>query len=506
MNHTQRDFFLGSTRIHIVRTAEEATTLAEALLTLLVIRKPDARIGLATGNTYKDFFARVVASVLAGRYQLKESTFTHLDEYMDVDPNSEGTMADELRHAFFGPLGSLAPKLIPVLATGTDPVAAHIHQIQGSPRLHLQFLGIGHNGHIAFNEPGAPFDRLSHINALTEATVAANRTRFKGAFPKRAITLGIEGILRAESICLLATGAAKAQAVRDMLLGPIHPACPASAIRLHDHAVVILDEDAASGLNTGPRIVRTRPTFQLFDAPTGISGPVLVASPHPDDASISCGGLLASLDPSVRKVILTMTTGSRAKVKNVTDPAAVAALRESEVMEEAKALGCEARFLRGRFYDSGRYEEADVEATLAHLRQIRPRLILVTSRRDAHPTHRMTRVILEEALDRYLHEDRAHGPLDLWTFEGPWHQLATQDVNVLVKYSEEAERRKVTAMLAHRSQMERVPYHEGAKALARLRAISFSELHLKGTEPGHFDVIPLVEAYTRDLCALVAEG
>jgi 6-phosphogluconolactonase/glucosamine-6-phosphate isomerase/deaminase/LmbE family N-acetylglucosaminyl deacetylase len=430
---------------------------------------------------------------------LKDSTFTHLDEYMDVLPHSVGSMAHELKEVFFGPLGAEAPKLIPVLSDGRDPVLAHEESIKALGRLDLQLLGIGHNGHIAFNEPGAPFGKLSHINALTERTLAANSERFPGKIPTHALTLGIAGILRAKSILLLATGTAKAEAVADMLLGPISPDCPASAIRLHDHALVVLDQAAASKLLKLGLPNPERPEFRLVEDPIASPRSVLVVSPHPDDASISCGGLLASLQSDIRKVILTMTTGSRAQVKGLSDPEAVATLREQEVLAESATLGCEARFLRGRFYESGTLEQEDVSATVANLRELKPSIILVTSRLDAHPTHRMTRIVLDEALNIYLGDRDAPDTTEVWTYEGPWHQLTAGEVNLLVRFRPEHEALKVRAMLAHRSQMERVPYHEGAKALARLRAISLSESHLGGAVPGNFDELPLIEAYVREI-------
>jgi LmbE family N-acetylglucosaminyl deacetylase len=194
-----------------------------------------------------------------------------------------------------------------------------------------------------------------------------------------------------------------------------------------------------------------------------------------------------------------MTTGSRAHVKGLSDPEAVAKLREQEVLAEAETLGCEARFLRGHFYKSGTLEQEDVRATVAHLRDLKPSIILVTSRLDAHPTHRMTRIVLDEALNIYLGDRDAPESTEVWTYEGPWHQLKTGEVNLLISFRPEHEALKVRAMLAHRSQMERVPYHEGAKALARLRAISLSESHLGGAVPGNFDELPLIEAYVREI-------
>jgi LmbE family N-acetylglucosaminyl deacetylase len=104
--------------------------------------------------------------------------------------------------------------------------------------------------------------------------------------------------------------------------------------------------------------------------------------------------------------------------------------------------------------------------------------------------------VLDEALRRFL--DRTGTPVLVWTFEGPWHQHPVDRVNTLVSYAPAAEAHKLAAVRAHRSQLARVPFDEGAAALARLRAVVFSESHLGGRVPGAIQTLPLIECYIRE--------
>jgi glucosamine-6-phosphate deaminase len=113
----------------------------------------------------------------------------------------------------------------------------------------LQLLGIGRNGHVAFNEPTSSLGSRTRVKTLTEATRTANAPAFApGPVPRQAITMGIATILEARACVMLATGAAKSAAVARMVEGPLGAFCPATALQLHPDATVVLDDAAASGL------------------------------------------------------------------------------------------------------------------------------------------------------------------------------------------------------------------------------------------------------------------
>jgi glucosamine-6-phosphate deaminase len=136
----------------------------------------------------------------------------------------------------------------PVSANLDDDCASYDEAIDAAGGIDLQILGIGHNGHIAFNEPDCEFSFGTHIVELTESTIEANKRFFDSAndVPRRAITMGIGSIMKAREIMIIATGTSKAQAVKDMLTGPVDPRCPASVLQLHHAVTVLLDEEAAS--------------------------------------------------------------------------------------------------------------------------------------------------------------------------------------------------------------------------------------------------------------------
>ena len=114
----------------------------------------------------------------------------------------------------------------------------------------VQLLGLGSNGHIAFNEPGTPFDSTTHIVNLTANTIKDNSRLFDdiSEVPTRAITMGIKNIMNAKKILVIASGKNKAQAVYNMIKGPVTESCPASVLQNHKDVVVVVDKDAASML------------------------------------------------------------------------------------------------------------------------------------------------------------------------------------------------------------------------------------------------------------------
>ena len=210
-------------------------------------------IGLATGGTFGPAWRALAEELqsgrLAGGFKL-----THLDEYLEFEPERPGGMVHELI--------TLCPPIRQMWRDGTflpvphvdvaEAIVEHERRLTRAGGVALQFLGIGRNGHIAFNEPGANFDRGFHVTALAEATRSDTRGRFAPAEPPRkAITSGIATILGARRLVLCAFGRHKADAVTAMLRAEVGPSCPATAIRRHGNALVLLDREAASGLGDG---------------------------------------------------------------------------------------------------------------------------------------------------------------------------------------------------------------------------------------------------------------
>jgi glucosamine-6-phosphate deaminase len=449
-----------------------------------------ARTALASGSTFAGVFRRLRKLVDGGFSGFQGVTFHHLDEFEGVEPSSRGALSTEIASALFPDDDERRGWFFPVDATSDDEaVLSHERNLAGCS---LVLLGIGTNGHIAFNEPGTPFSAKSHFATLAPETRAAHASRFAGDVPGRALTAGIATILSAQSIMLVATGKAKAPAIARAFGGAASHACPASALTLHDRVTVVLDEDAASELDS-PGTAIGIPMTLIGRGSADAPGPTLVVAPHPDDASISCGGLLSIASDRSKKHVLTFSTGARG-IPGVS-PGEAQKIRERESAEEARILGASVSFLRAKAYETGVFEPADSAALAAILADVRPARVLAPSPDDPHPTHRLCRLTVDDAIRAWRRADSR--VFELWTYEGPWCLLDQEDVNVLVVLDAAARERKQSGIRAHESQMSRVPFHEGAAALERLRAITFSESQLGGRSARGFDHEARVECFSR---------
>ena len=221
----------------------------------LLAKQPRPLLGFATGGTFTAFLQALQLELANGRLAGADTLLaTHLDEYIGFPPDGVGGMVHEL--------GTACPHLLHMLARGTffpvphdddaASIRAHEQRLQRAGGVQLQFLGIGRNGHLAFNEPGTAFDSGFHATTLAATTREDARARFRPAEPPtRAVTSGIATILLAKRLVLCAFGKAKAAAVAAMLQGPIDVACPASVVRTHGNVLVLLDREAASLLKVG---------------------------------------------------------------------------------------------------------------------------------------------------------------------------------------------------------------------------------------------------------------
>ncbi|HMF43701.1 MAG TPA: glucosamine-6-phosphate deaminase [Polyangia bacterium] len=239
----------------VLPTPEGACLRAAEIVAEVLAAKPDAVLALPAGNTPRPVYAE-----LARRHREEGLSFVRalafaLDEYAGIGPEHRASFArfldDELyRHIDLPRAHAHAPH-----ATATDLDGACLRYergIEAAGGLDLCLLGIGGNGHIAFNEPGSPFDSRTRVVELAEES----RAGATGAFgadpvPAFALTIGIATILSARRCVLLATGAAKAGVVAAAIESAPAPALPASALQLHPGATVILDAAAASRITRG---------------------------------------------------------------------------------------------------------------------------------------------------------------------------------------------------------------------------------------------------------------
>lgn len=222
---------------------------AANIISAQVILKPDCVLGLATGSTPIGAYGQLIKWYEKGDVDFAEVSTYNLDEYRGLghdDPQSYHYFMN--KNFFHGINIDLANTHVP---DGANPdadaaCAEYDRMVEAAGYPDLQLLGIGNNGHIGFNEPDSVFSKGTHCVDLTESTIQANSRLFESIddVPRQAYTMGVQTIMRARSILVVANGPKKAQAVYDMCFGPVTPACPASILQLHTNCTVVADEEA----------------------------------------------------------------------------------------------------------------------------------------------------------------------------------------------------------------------------------------------------------------------
>lgn len=203
-------------------------------------------LGLATGSTPLAFYKKLRESDL----DFRGLTSVNLDEYVGLaakDPQSYRYFMDkELFES-----KPFAQSFLPDgLAEDLTAEVARYNQILDAHPIDVQILGIGQNGHIGFNEPGSDFESRTRVVDLAPSTIAANARFFEepSQVPKQAISMGIRDIMQAKTIILMAYGSNKAEAVEQLITGPVSSALPASVLQHHADVIIIMDEAAAEKL------------------------------------------------------------------------------------------------------------------------------------------------------------------------------------------------------------------------------------------------------------------
>ena len=228
---------------------------AANIISAQVIMKPNCVLGLATGGTPVGTYKQLVEWYNKGDLDFSEVTTVNLDEYRGL-PREHPESYWSFMHKNLFDLVNIRPEAIHLPdGTNIDSAAecAHydeiIRQLGG---VDLQLLGIGHDGHIGFNEPGAAFELGTHCVSLTEETIEANKRFFDGdvnQVPKQAYTMGIKTIMQARKVLMVANGAGKADIVKKAFFGPVTPEVPASILQMHPDFTLVLDAEAASRLD-----------------------------------------------------------------------------------------------------------------------------------------------------------------------------------------------------------------------------------------------------------------
>lgn len=238
----------------ILANAEEIGGLAADAITALLRRKPTAVLGLATGSSPLAIYDALSARCDAGAISFKRARGFTLDEYVGLPADHPQRYRNVIDEVFVSRV-DFAPGAV----DGPDGLAADIpaacaayeNAIQAAGGVDLQIVGIGTDGHIAFNEPGSSLASRTRIKTLTRQTRVDNARFFDGdldAVPTHCLTQGLGTIMAAGHIILVATGSSKAEAVQHLVEGAVSALWPATVLQHHPHVTVLLDDAAAQRL------------------------------------------------------------------------------------------------------------------------------------------------------------------------------------------------------------------------------------------------------------------
>ena len=234
-----------------VKNYQELSRKAANLIAAQIILKPDSILGLATGSSPVGTYEHLVEMYENGDLDFSQVTTVNLDEYKGLAGSDEQSYRYFMNTHLFHKINiNHANTYVP---NGTEPDAEKACQAYNE-LLHkigpadIQILGLGHDGHIGFNEPGTSFDSTVHVVDLEQSTIEANARFFDKIedVPTQAYSMGIRNILDAKSIILFAYGASKAKAIAGTVEGPITEELPGSALQKHEDVVVIADKEALS--------------------------------------------------------------------------------------------------------------------------------------------------------------------------------------------------------------------------------------------------------------------
>lgn len=236
-------------RIYQEADYEAMSLRAARIMAAEVVRKPECVLGLATGSTPVGAYRQLSQWNQEGQLSFREVRTVNLDEYKGLEPTHDQSYRYFMQVNFFDHLDILRENThVPNgMAADADAECKRYDElIRSLGYADLQLLGIGHNGHIGFNEPGSAFVAPTHVVDLTERTIEANSRFFASAndVPRQAMTMGIGCIMAARRILMVVSGEDKAQAIYDAFCGPIDPKCPASILQLHPDVVLVGDKAA----------------------------------------------------------------------------------------------------------------------------------------------------------------------------------------------------------------------------------------------------------------------
>lgn len=238
-------------KIYEAKDYKDLSRKAANIISAQVILKPDSVLGLATGSTPIGTYQQLIEWYREGDLDFSQIHTANLDEYRGLNRDNDQSYYYFMYHNLFKDINiNMDNTNIP---NGMEPdsdkeCARYEEVIRSLGGVDLQLLGLGHNGHIGFNEPDSSFAQNTHCVDLTESTIEANKRFFSdiSEVPRQAYTMGIGTIMRAKKILLVVSGEDKAEILRQVICGPVTPQVPASILQFHNDVTVVADTAALS--------------------------------------------------------------------------------------------------------------------------------------------------------------------------------------------------------------------------------------------------------------------
>lgn len=240
-------------RIITVENYEEMSKKAATMVASQIILRPDSILGLATGDTPTGMYQELIKLYNNKEIDFSETKTFNLDEYYGINKENNQSYYYYMMNNFFEHININRENInMPngIAANIDEECKAYEERISQAGGIDIQVLGIGGNGHIGFNEPGANFEAETHLVELDEKTIEANSRFFESIeeVPTKAVSMGIKTIMHSKKIILLASGIAKAEAIANAVNGKISSEVPASILQLHKDVTIIVDKEAGSKL------------------------------------------------------------------------------------------------------------------------------------------------------------------------------------------------------------------------------------------------------------------
>ncbi len=235
---------------HVFPNPQAIAEYVSGLMIAQIQRKQDAVLGLATGSTMEPVYQELSKQVSKQNIDVSGLMTFNLDEYIGLGAEHPESYRYYMQEHLFNRLAFVRHRTFLPDGMCTDPIAQcaqYSKQIEQAGHIDLQLLGIGNNGHIGFNEPGTPFNSRTHVVELSEQTREDNSRFFASIdeVPTHAITLGLQDIMESRQVILIATSSNKAQIVADLYESALDEQLPASIVKSHPNAMILVDEQAA---------------------------------------------------------------------------------------------------------------------------------------------------------------------------------------------------------------------------------------------------------------------